>query len=51
MLKEKYDGISMLTREVDSVAQLAVQFSGALDPEEALRVQFVEIHFSVMQLV
>lgn len=50
MSKEKYDGNSVLTREVDSAAQFAVQFSGALHPEEALRIRFVEIHSPVMQL-
>lgn len=36
---EQYHGVSVSTREVDSAAQLAVRFSGALDPEEALRIR------------
>jgi len=47
--KEQYHGVSVSTREVDSAAQLAVSFSGALDPEEALYIRFVETPGSVMQ--
>ncbi|KAL4071662.1 major facilitator superfamily domain-containing protein [Scleroderma yunnanense] len=37
--KEKRHGVSVSAKEVDSAAQLAVDFSGALDPEEALRIR------------
>lgn len=47
--KEQYHGVSVSTREVDSAAQLAVRFSGALDPEEALRIRFVETAGSIAQ--
>lgn len=46
---EQYHGVSVSTREVDSAAQLAVRFSGALDPEEALRIRFVETAGSIAQ--